>query len=61
MTLRPFNTYGPRQSDRAVIPTVVSQALTQDEIRLGNLEPSQSHLCQRYGGRVPQGRVDARD
>jgi len=35
--LRPFNTYGPRQSARAVIPTIISQALTQNEIRLGNL------------------------
>jgi NAD dependent epimerase/dehydratase len=38
VTVRPFNTYGPRQSARAVIPTIISQALTQDQIRLGNLE-----------------------
>jgi NAD dependent epimerase/dehydratase len=38
VTLRPFNTYGPRQSARAVIPTIISQALTQEVIRLGNLE-----------------------
>jgi len=38
VTLRPFNTYGPRQSSRAVIPTIVSQALTQDVIRLGNMD-----------------------
>ena len=37
-TLRPFNTYGPRQSARAVIPTIITQALTQDVINLGNLE-----------------------
>jgi NAD dependent epimerase/dehydratase len=37
-TIRPFNTYGPRQSARAVIPTIISQALTQKEIRLGTLE-----------------------
>ena len=37
--LRPFNTYGPRQSARAVIPTIISQALTQGEIRLGALNP----------------------
>jgi dTDP-glucose 4,6-dehydratase len=37
VTVRPFNTYGPRQSARAVIPTIITQALTQDEIRLGNL------------------------
>lgn len=40
VTLRPFNTYGPRQSARAVIPTVLIQAMTgAQEIRLGNLEP----------------------
>lgn len=38
-TLRPFNTYGPRQSARAVIPTIITQALTQEEIRLGLLTP----------------------
>jgi dTDP-glucose 4,6-dehydratase len=38
VTLRPFNTYGPRQSARAVIPTIITQALTQDVVRLGNLE-----------------------
>jgi NAD dependent epimerase/dehydratase len=36
--LRPFNTYGPRQSTRAVIPTIITQALTQSTIRLGNLD-----------------------
>jgi len=38
VTLRPFNTYGPRQSDRAVIPTIITQALTQEVVHLGNLE-----------------------
>jgi len=39
-TLRPFNTYGPRQSMRAVIPTVLSQLLSgAPQIRLGNLSP----------------------
>ena len=38
VTLRPFNTYGPRQSARAVIPTIITQVLTQDVIRLGNLD-----------------------
>ena len=39
--LRPFNNYGPRQSARAVIPTIISQALTTEnkKIRLGSLEP----------------------
>ncbi|HEX8743013.1 MAG TPA: GDP-mannose 4,6-dehydratase [Thermoleophilaceae bacterium] len=39
VVLRPFNTYGPHQSARAVIPTIVSQALAGDELRLGSLEP----------------------
>ena len=38
VTLRPFNTYGPRQSARAVIPTIITQALTQEVVLLGNLE-----------------------
>lgn len=39
ITVRPFNTYGPRQSARAVIPTIISQAMEQSEIRLGALDP----------------------
>jgi len=39
-TVRPFNTYGPRQSSRGVIPTVISQALAGDTIRIGSLEPT---------------------
>jgi NAD dependent epimerase/dehydratase len=38
VTVRPFNTYGPRQSARAVIPAIITQALTQDVIHLGNLD-----------------------
>ena len=39
-TLRPFNTYGPRQSMRAVIPTVLTRLLAgATEVRLGNLSP----------------------
>ena len=38
VTVRPFNTYGPRQSARAVIPTMITQALTQPMMYLGNLE-----------------------
>ena len=41
VTLRPFNTYGPRQSERAVIPTVVRQALDPacPDIRIGDRTP----------------------
>jgi len=40
VTLRPFNTYGPRQSARAVIPTIITQVLHGEEVRLGNLSPT---------------------
>lgn len=40
VTIRPFNTYGPRQSARAVIPTIITQALTSDTVYLGSLDPS---------------------
>lgn len=40
VTVRPFNTYGPRQSARAVIPTILSQLLSGfTKIRLGNTSP----------------------
>jgi len=39
VVLRPFNTFGPRQSARAVIPTIISQALTGSTLRLGSLDP----------------------
>lgn len=39
--VRPFNTYGPRQSARAVIPTIISQLLAgKEEIQLGSLTPT---------------------
>jgi NAD dependent epimerase/dehydratase len=41
ITVRPFNTYGPRQSARAVIPTIISQLLDGlSEIKLGSLSPT---------------------
>ena len=39
-TVRPFNTYGPRQSSRAVIPTIITQALTKNKILLGATHPT---------------------
>ncbi len=38
--LRPFNTYGPRQSARAVIPTIITQILKSKKLKLGNLDPT---------------------
>ena len=39
VTVRPFNTYGPRQSARAIIPAIIIQALKNKCVRLGSLEP----------------------
>jgi NAD dependent epimerase/dehydratase len=41
---RPFNTYGPRQSARAVIPTIITQALARDVIELGATSPTRDFL-----------------
>jgi NAD dependent epimerase/dehydratase len=38
-TIRPFNTFGPRQSLRAVVPTIITQALASNEIRIGSTHP----------------------
>jgi len=40
VTVRPFNTFGPRQSARAVIPTIIAQSLKDEAVRLGNLYPT---------------------
>lgn len=37
--IRPFNTYGPRQSARAVIPTIINQALNSNTIKIGSVTP----------------------
>jgi NAD dependent epimerase/dehydratase len=42
--VRPFNTYGPRQSARAVIPTIVTQALVQESIELGATDTTRDFL-----------------
>ncbi|HVB02199.1 MAG TPA: GDP-mannose 4,6-dehydratase [Chitinophagaceae bacterium] len=43
--VRPFNTYGPRQSARAVIPTIISQLLEgKEEVKLGSLHPTRDLL-----------------
>lgn len=39
VTVRPFNTFGPRQSARAFIPTIISQALVSDTVHLGATTP----------------------
>jgi len=51
--IRPFNAYGPRQSTRAVIPSIITQALNNQNIQLGNIETTRdytyvSDLCNAY-------------
>lgn len=40
VVVRPFNTFGPRQSSRAIIPTIITQCLRETTVRLGNLTPT---------------------
>ncbi|MFC1835969.1 GDP-mannose 4,6-dehydratase [Thermodesulfobacteriota bacterium] len=40
ITVRPFNAFGPRQSARAVIPTIITQSLTSAKVSLGSLTPT---------------------
>ncbi|MCI0627047.1 MAG: SDR family NAD(P)-dependent oxidoreductase [Acidobacteria bacterium] len=58
---RPFNTYGPRQSDRAVIPALIAQALHRKEIVVGNLQPTRdfTYVCDTVDGFVKVAESDA--
>ena len=59
-TVRPFNTYGPRQSDRAVIPTIIAQALTQDEVLLGAMQPRRdlTYVTDTVSGLIAAARIE---
>jgi dTDP-glucose 4,6-dehydratase len=58
--VRPFNTFGPRQSMRAVIPTIITQALWSDRIQLGSLETTRDFTFVRdtAGGLVQAAGAD---
>ena len=58
--IRPFNTFGPRQSLRAIIPPIVSQALKGEKISLGNLKPRRDFLFVRdtVRGFIEMGKCD---
>ncbi len=47
-TIRPFNTYGPRQSARAVIPTIITQALVQGKVARRGTTPTSTTWCVRF-------------
>lgn len=51
-TLRPFNTYGPRQSGRAVIPNIIAQVHSRDRLTLGNLSPTRDFTFVRDTARA---------
>ncbi len=59
--LRPFNTFGPRQSARAVIPTIISQALVGGVVKLGRLDPRRdlTYVKDTAGGFVSIASCDA--
>lgn len=60
--VRPFNTYGPRQSARAAIPTIITQLLNgQTEIRLGSLSPTRdfNYVQDTVDGFIAIGQTDA--
>lgn len=60
VTIRPFNTYGPRQSARAVIPTLITQALAQNKIQIGNLETTRdfTYVTDTVNGFIKASEID---
>ena len=55
ITLRPFNTFGPRQSERAIIPTIINQIISSKDkfLKLGSLSPTRDFnyvedICSGY-------------
>jgi dTDP-glucose 4,6-dehydratase len=56
VTVRPFNCYGPRQSARAIIPTIILQALKGRLIRLGNID---THRDMNYVSDIVDGMIRA--
>lgn len=60
-TIRPFNTYGARQSARAIIPAIISQALSSSEVQLGSLDPVRdlTHVSDTVRGFLAVGECDA--
>jgi len=62
ITARPFNTYGPRQSARAIIPTIITQLLNgQTKIKLGSLHPTRdlNYVTDTCAGFIALAKCDA--
>lgn len=58
--IRPFNTFGPRQSLRAVIPTIISQLLKESTVRLGSLTPTRdfTYVADTVSGIIRGAEID---
>ena len=63
VTVRPFNTFGPRQSARAVVATIITQCLAGDKVRLGSLHPTRdlTFVADTVNGFVLAGSADGVD
>lgn len=61
VTVRPFNTFGPRQSARAVIPTIITQVLGGSMLKIGNLESTRdfTYVEDTVDGFIKAGLVQA--
>ena len=61
VTVRPFNTFGPRQSARAVIPTIITQLMVGETVKLGNLTPTRdmNYVANTASAFVRAAEVDA--
>jgi nucleoside-diphosphate-sugar epimerase len=61
VVVRPFNTYGPHQSARAIVPTIISQALQGGVVRLGRLDPRRdlTFVTDTVGGMLAVGAAEA--
>jgi NAD dependent epimerase/dehydratase len=59
--VRPFNTYGPRQSARAVIPTIITQIAAGKEVKLGDLSPTRdfNYVADTCGGFIALAECEA--
>ena len=60
VTVRPFNTYGPRQSARAIIPAIATQLLSGNKVKLGNLTPTRdlNYVDDTVAGFLAAGEAD---
>lgn len=63
VTVRPFNTFGPRQSARAVIPTIITQMVNSPKIKIGSVTPTRdfSHVQDTVSGFITAFECDNKD